>query len=68
MDNLKFQAWGQFGPEEVEGQKYVKGLVRNQIITATARVSGFKVLDTGLVNGKDGEQPVKWERYSYTHE
>ena len=68
VDNLKFQAWGQFGPAEVEGEKYVKGLVRNQIITATARVSGFKVLDTGLVNGKEGKQPVKWERYSYTHE
>ena len=68
VDNLKFQAWGQFGPEEVEGEKYVKGLVRNQIITATARVSGFRVLDTGLVNGMDGEQPIKWERYSYTHE
>lgn len=68
VDNLKFQTWGQFGPEEVEGEKYVKGLVRNQIITATARVSGFKILDTGMVNGKTGEQPVKWERYSYTHE
>ena len=68
VDNLKFQAWGQFGPEEIEGQKYVKGLVRNQIITAAARVSGFKVLDTGLVNGMGGEQPTKWERYSYTHE
>ena len=43
VDNLKFQAWGQYGPEEIEGQKYVKGLVRNQIITATARVSGFRV-------------------------
>lgn len=68
VDNLKFQTWGQFGPEEVEGEKYVKGLVRNQIITATARVSGFKILDMGMVNGKTGEQPVKWERYSYTHE
>ena len=68
VDNIKFQAWGQFGPEEVEGEKYVKGLVRNQIITATARVSGYRVLETGLVNGMEGEQPIKWERYSYTHE
>jgi len=68
VDNLKFQAWGQYGPEEIEGQKYVKGLVRNQIITATARVSGFRVEETGMVNGYDEEQPVKWERYSYSHE
>ncbi len=55
VNNLKFQAWGQYGPEEVEGQPYVKGLVRNQLIRATARVSGYKVLDMGLVNGSDGE-------------
>lgn len=68
VDNLKFQSWSQFGPAEVEGQKYVKGLVRNQIISATARISGFKVIETGLVNGMDGEQPIVWERYSYGHE
>ena len=69
VDNLKFQAWSQYGPAEVEGEKYVKGLVRNQIMTAAARVSGYKVLETGLVNGSDEkERPVKWERYSYSHE
>ena len=46
-------------------RKYVKGLVRNQIIIAAARVLDIKVLETGTVNGMDGEQPVKWERYSY---
>lgn len=31
-------------------------------------MSGYRVLETGLVNGMEGEQPIKWERYSYTHE
>lgn len=64
-DSVKFQAWAQYGPAEVEGEKYVKGLVRNQIIIAAARVIDRKVLETGTVNGMDGEQPIKWERYSY---
>ena len=66
-DSLKFRGWAQYAPAEEEGVEYVKGLVRNQIISAAARVSGFKVIQTGKVNKKDGENnPTKWERYSYS--
>lgn len=68
-DNLKFRDWSQYAPAEKEGEDYVKGLVRNQIISAAAKVSGYKVLDKGKVNKKDGEEnPTKWERYSYSHQ
>ncbi len=66
-DNLRFRGWSQYAPDEVEGEDYVKGLVRNQIIQSAAPVIDKKVLETGLVNKMDGEQPTKWERYSYSH-
>lgn len=67
--NLKFRDWSQYAPAEKEGEDYVKGLVRNQIISAAAKVSGYKVLDKGKVNKRDGENnATKWERYSYSHQ
>lgn len=68
VDSLKYQTWAQFGPEEREGEEYVKGLVRNQLVSAVARVSGEEILEMGEVNGMEGEQPVRWRRYSQSHE
>lgn len=67
-DNLKFRDWSQYAPAEKEGESYVKGLVRNQIMMAAAPLIDMKILDTGLVNKMDGEQPIAWKRYSYNHQ
>ena len=66
--NMKFQVWSQFAPKEVEGEKYVKGCIRNLIFEAAAHgMDDMKVLKTGYVKqgGEYVEQPVEWERYSF---
>jgi hypothetical protein len=68
VENLKLRAFSQYSPQEVEGEPYVKGLVRTQIMMAIARFSGFKVLEMGKVNKREDERPVKWERYSYAYQ
>lgn len=68
VENLKLRAFSQYSPQEVEGEPYVKGLVRCQIMMAIARFSGFKVLEMGKVNKREDERPVKWERYSYGYQ
>lgn len=67
--NMKFQVWSQFAPKEIEGQKYVKGCIRNLIFEAAAHaMDDIKVLKRGLV--KKGseylqDEPVEWEEYSF---
>lgn len=66
--NMKFQVWSQYAPKEVEGQKYIKGCIRNLIFEAAAHaMDDIKVLRTGLVKFKDGvrEDMVEWEEYSF---
>ena len=66
--NMKFQVWSQYAPKEVEGQKYIKGCIRNLIFDAAAHaMDDIKVLETGLVKFKDGvrEDMVEWEEYSF---
>ena len=66
--NMKFQVWSQYAPKEVEGQKYIKGCIRNLIFEAAAHaMDDIKVLETGLVKFKDGirEDMVEWEEYSF---
>ena len=48
--NMKFQVWSQFAPREIEGQKYVKGCIRNLMFEAAAHaMEEIKVLKKGLV-------------------
>ena len=64
-DNIKFQAWSQYAAQEVPEERFVKTLVRNEIMMAVAEITS-KVLERGKVNGMEGEDnPVKWENYYY---
>lgn len=66
--NMKFQVWSQYAPREIEGQKYVKGCIRNLILEAAAHaMDDVKVLKTGYLKqgGSYVEGPVEWERYSF---
>jgi hypothetical protein len=48
--NMKFQVWSQYAPKEVEGEKYVKGCIRNLIFEAAAHaMDDVKVLKTGYL-------------------
>ena len=67
--NMKFQVWSQYAPREVEGQKYIKGWVRNLILEAAAHaMEDTKVIKRGTIKkGKDyiEDQPIEWEEYSF---
>lgn len=60
--SIEFQQWSQFAKQEVPEEKFVKTLVRNEIMQAVATLTE-EVVETGLVNGQEGEQPVKWFSY-----
>ena len=68
VENLKLRAWSLHTQQEVEGEPYVKGMVRCLIMMEIASLSGYKVLETGIVNKREGEHPIKWEAYSYSYQ
>ena len=68
VENLKLRAWSLHTQQEVEGEPYVKGMVRCLILMEIASLSGYKVLEKGLVNKRDGERATKWEVYSYSYQ
>ena len=43
-------------------------MVRCLIMMEIASLSGYKVLETGIVNKREGEHPTKWEAYSYSYQ
>ena len=53
---------------EKEGEPYVKGLVRCLLLIILTDLADFKAIETGKVNKREGEQPTKFEKYSYSYQ
>lgn len=67
-DNLKYQSWSKYAPEEVKGEKYVKGLVRNAILRSIAKAIWFMDDVRGKVNKRGDNEPLSWSKYVFDKE
>ena len=68
VENLKLRSWSLYMDNEKEGEPYVKGLVRCLLLIILTDLADFKAIETGKVNKREGEQPTKFEKYSYSYQ